>query len=74
MREADALKKDASELATTVGDGRPASGEAKALLDRAAAIRAAASSRPLSPAAQTAWSAIESGLEKVAQGFGLPAR
>ena len=74
VREADGLKKDANALASAVGDGRPASGEAKALLDRAAAIRAAASGRPLSPAAQTAWGAVESGLAKLAQAFGMPAR
>ena len=74
MREADALKKEASELASTVGDGRPASGEAKALLDRATAIRAAAWGRALSPAAQTAWGSVESGLDKVAQACVMPAR
>lgn len=71
---ADALKNDAKELASAVGDGRPASGEAKALLDSAAAIRAASSGRTLSPAAQTAWGSVESGLDKLAQAFGMAAR
>jgi hypothetical protein len=74
LREADGLKQDAKTLGSVVGDGRPASGEAKALLDRAARIRAASSGRTLSPAAQTAWSAVESGLDKVAQAFSVPAR
>ena len=74
VREADALKKDAQELASVIGDERPASGEAKALINRAAAIRAASAGRGLSPAAQTAWGSVESGLDKVAQAFGMPAR
>ena len=74
LQHADGLKQDAKALASVIGSGRPASGEAKALLDRAATIRTATAGRTLSPAAQTAWSGIESGLEKVAQGFGLPAR
>jgi hypothetical protein len=74
VHEAEALKKDAKSLASVVGDGRPASGEAKALLDRAAAIRRASSGRALSPAARAAWGSVENGLDKVAQAFGMPAR
>jgi hypothetical protein len=75
VKEANNLKEDAERLASTVGDGRPASGEAKAVLDRAAKIRGAAASsgRALSPAAQTAWGPVESGLQKVAMAFDLPA-
>ena len=36
VKEVDNLKEDAERLASTVGDGRPATGEAKAMLDRAA--------------------------------------
>ena len=74
VKEADGLKQDAKKLASLVGDGRPASGEAKALLDSAARIRGATSGRALSPAAQTAWGSVESGLSNVALAFGLPAR
>lgn len=74
VKEADGLKQDAQKLASLVGDGRPASGEAKALLDSASRIRAAGSGRALSPAAQTAWGAVEDGLDKVALAFALPAR
>ncbi len=76
VKEVNSLKEDAEELASTVGDGRPASGEAKAVLDRAARIRGAAASsgRALSPAAQTAWGPVESGLQKVAVAFDLPAQ
>ena len=72
--EAEELKRDAEKLASIVGDGRPASGEAQALLERAAKIRAASAGRTLSPAARTAWSEVESGLAKVAQAFNLSTR
>jgi hypothetical protein len=74
VMEADSLKQDAKELASVVGDGRPASGEAKALLDRAARIREASSGRQVPPTARAAWSSIESGLTAIGQGFGMPAR
>jgi hypothetical protein len=74
LQEADDLKRDAQKLASVVGDGRPASGEARALLERVAGIRAAAAGRPLSPVAQTAWGSVESGVARVAQAFALPAR
>jgi hypothetical protein len=74
VKEADELKRDAQKLGSTVGDGRPASGEAQALLQRATAMRTAASGRALSPAAQTAWGSIEDSLDKVGQAFNLPAR
>jgi hypothetical protein len=63
VQEVDGLKEAAEKLASTVDDGRPAAGEAKAVLDRAARIRGAAASsgRALSPAAQTAWSALDTG-------------
>jgi hypothetical protein len=74
VQEVEALKHDAEKLDSTIGDGKPASGEAQALLTRATAIRAAGSGRTLSPAAQSAWGAVEGGLAKVAQAFGMPAR
>lgn len=74
VAEADGLKEAAKTLASLVGDGRPASGELKALLDRATRIRAASSGRAISPAAQTAWRSVETGLDTVAMGFGVSAR
>jgi hypothetical protein len=74
VMEAESLKQDAKELASVIGDGRPASGEAKALLDRAAKIRTALSGRALAGPARAAWSTIESGLTDIGHGFGLPAR
>jgi hypothetical protein len=76
VQEINGLKEDAERLASTVDDGRPASGEAKAVLDRAGRIRGAAASsgRALSPTAQTAWGAVETGLQKVALAFDLPGR
>ncbi len=65
------LKTDAEKLADAIGDERPASGEAAALLQHAAAVHAAATIHALSPAAQTAWGSVESGLATVAQAFNL---
>ena len=72
VQEADGLKKDAKKVGSLVGDGRPASGEAKALLQRAAGMQAAISGRTLSPAAQSAWGDFQGGLDKVAQAFDMP--
>jgi hypothetical protein len=72
VKEADALKQGAKRLASLVGDGRPASGEAKALLDHVSKIKGASAGRTLSPAAQTAWRSVETSLDKVAQAFSLP--
>jgi hypothetical protein len=67
---AEGLKKAAEKLASRIGDEEPASGEALALQQHAAAIRTAAK-RPLSPAGQTAWSAVETDLAKIVQAFNL---
>jgi hypothetical protein len=72
VSDANALKDDAKKLASLVGDGRPATGEAQALLRRAAAVRSAAAGRTLSAGAQSAWGDVSTGLEKVAQAFNLP--
>jgi hypothetical protein len=74
VRNADLLKQHAARLESTIGDGRPASGEAQALLQHAAAVRVLASGPSLSPAARAGWELIEAGLDKVALAFGLPAR
>jgi hypothetical protein len=74
VTEVEALKNDARRLASTVGDGRPATGEAQALVQRATALRTASSGRTLSPEAQTAWGSVESGLDKVKQAFSLAPR
>ena len=54
--------------AELIGKSRPAVG--LELIQHAATIRGAG--RALSPAAQTAWGAVESDLVKVAQAFNLP--
>jgi hypothetical protein len=74
VKEVADLKEDAQKLGSLVGDGRPASGEAQALLQRAGAVKTAINGRTLSPAAQSAWGTFESGLGKVAQAFGIPTR
>ena len=72
VKDADGFKQSAERLASTIGDGKPASGEAQALLQHATAIRGATPGRPLSPSAQTAWGSVESELTKVAQAFNMP--
>ena len=74
VKEADGLKQDARHLASTIGGGKPSSGEAQALIRRASAIRAAGSGRPMSGAAQSSWNAVEEGLAKIAQAYDLPLR
>jgi hypothetical protein len=71
LKEVDGLRDAAKALASRVSDEKPASGEAKTLVDRTAALQAASSGRALSPAAQTAWGTVRSGVAKVAQGFGI---
>jgi hypothetical protein len=71
LGQVETLKKDAEKLMDIIGDGRPASGEAQALLDQAATVRAASSGRALTPAAQSAWGSVEAGLDRVAQAFGV---
>jgi hypothetical protein len=70
--QVNGLKEDAKRLESAIGDGRPSSAEAQAVLDRAARIRTAASGRTLSAAAQTAWSSVHNGVANVAQAFNLP--
>ena len=73
LGEVESLKRDAKALASRLESGDPASGEAKQLLQRLATVRTASASRQLSPAAQSAWTSIRGAVEKVAQGFGMPA-
>jgi hypothetical protein len=71
--EVESLKQDAKALASRLDDGKPASGEAKQLLQHLAAVRSASSGRPLSPTGQEALKAMRGAAEKVAQGFGIHA-
>lgn len=71
VQEADHLRKDAKSLADLVGGGRPASGEARALVGRAARIKSASGNWPLSPAAQASWRSLEGGLDKITQAFAV---
>jgi hypothetical protein len=71
LAEVNDLKDAARTLASLVGDGRPASGEARALLDRAARVRGTASGRTLAPSASEALRETQRNIEKVTQAFGL---
>ena len=72
IKDAAGVKDDAKRVASLVGDGKPASGEARALLQHATAVQSASSGRALSPEAQTAWGAVQADLAKVSQAFGIP--
>ena len=69
--EVERLKKTARELASAVGDDRPATGEVTALFHQAETIRTGASARTMPAAAQSSWTAVESDLDKLATAFGL---
>ena len=68
-----ALRTAARRLASRLGDGRPASGEARALLEQARALQTASSTWPLTATAKSAWTSARVPLETVVQGFGLGA-
>jgi hypothetical protein len=72
LREADALARDAKALGSRLGEGKPATGEARQLLDSAAKIQTSPMRTKLPPATQATWSSTTAAVEKVAQGFGLP--
>ena len=74
LQAVEDLKADAKRLGSLAGDGRPASGEARALLDRAEAVRGSTGGHTLSPPARTAWAQIETSLDTIALAFELPAR
>ena len=73
VQEADSLKRDAKALRERVKDGKPSSGEATQLVERAARIQEAGAKLPLTPAAKTAWSGVVKPLTTIAHGFNIPA-
>jgi hypothetical protein len=73
LRDVDGVKSAAKALASRVGGGHPASGEAKTLLDRATAVQTSSSVRPLSPGAEAARASMRSAMVQVTQAFGMPA-
>jgi hypothetical protein len=73
VQSAEDFKRFAERLASTIGDGRPASGEASAMVQRVAALRRTAAGSRLSPAAKQAWGAVEGNRSKVLQAFQLAA-
>lgn len=70
-KQADGLKDAAKALASRVGDGQPASGEAKTLLDHASLVQTALAGKTFSPAGQTAAESVASGVAKIAEAFGM---
>jgi hypothetical protein len=72
VKDAATFKEEAKQVASLVGDGKPASGEAKALLQHAAALQAASANRQLPASVLTAWGAMQADLGKISQAFGIP--
>ena len=71
LKDADILKEDAKKVASLVADGKPASGEVKALFQQVSAVQGAQKGRNLSPDALTAWGAMQGDLAKISQAFGI---
>ena len=71
VAEANGLKKDADALADRLKDNKPASGEATALLMRAAQIQKTAATLSLPSSAKDAWMGVRAPLATIAQGFNL---
>jgi hypothetical protein len=71
VAEANGLKKDADALADRLNDHKPASGEATALLLRAARIQTTAATLSLPSSATDAWKAVLPPLTTIAHGFNL---
>ena len=67
VAEANGLKKDADALADRLKDHKPASGEATALLQRAAQIQKTAATLSLPSSAMDAWKAVLPPLATIAQ-------
>ena len=70
VKDIETLKEDAEHLSDAIGDGKPASGQAEALLEHARRVGASLKARPLSPSAKSAWASVQSDLDKMAQAFG----
>ena len=70
-KDVDGLKEAAKALGSRVGGDRPASGEAKTLLDHAAVVQTKAAGKTLSAAGQTALESVNSGVAKIAEAFGM---
>jgi hypothetical protein len=71
VSDAESVKEGAKKLASLVGDRKPASGEAKALFQHVATVQSAGAGRNLSPAARSAWGAMQADLAKISQAFGI---
>ena len=64
LRQVDELKESAEKLESVLDDDRPASGEAKAVLNLAAKVQPTGSGHTLSPSARTAWGTVQRNLDK----------
>jgi hypothetical protein len=71
VRDAEAIEDAAKAVRSRIDDDKPASAEARQLVDLVDRVGGLASSRTLSPQGRTAWQTISAGVEIIAKAFGL---
>jgi len=72
-RQADALAKAAKTVKSRASSGKPATGEARQVLDLVGQIEASPVARKFSPATLSSWGVMKSGLATLEQAFNLGA-
>ena len=70
-KDADQLEKDAKALSNLIKDGKPSSGEARALLASATRMHGVLKARSV-PASVTIWNEMTPRLQLVATAYGMP--
>ena len=70
-KDAELLIKQANAVKSRTGDGQPATGEMRQLVEQAAKIQAFVGSHDV-PAAATSWQSAQAPMAKLRQAFGLP--
>jgi hypothetical protein len=69
-QDIEAFQKSAKTLKSRLSDSKPSTAEARAVMDQAAQIGQALEAGQLSPAVSSAWSSMQSTLNKIGQAFG----
>jgi hypothetical protein len=72
-RDVEEFTKQAKTLKSRISDGKPATAEMRALLDTADRIGQSLQGTQMSPAVNSAWSSIQSSLDKLEAAFGMSA-
>jgi len=71
--EADQLAKSAKAVKSRASSGKPATGEARQVIDQVSRMEGSPTFKKLSPATLSSWGAMQSGLVKLEQAFNLSA-